>query len=228
MADMGNKPDPVEVPADVEGAEAGKKPKVLKRERKKKKGQRLINEDEYELLQEKSKKADEYYGHYVQARADIDNLRKRGQREREEYVRYANDRLLGEVIPIIENFERALTVAEKVPATHNFAVGVEMILKQLREVLGRYGVEEIFPENGPFDPARHEAADSVETTEHPDHTVLEVLQRGYALNGRVIQPAVVRVAVNPEAPTQGPVQAGQKPVEETGDTASSDEQHDPC
>ncbi len=240
MADTANKPDPVEVPADVEkkeetlAVEDAKKPKVLKREKKrKKKGQRLINEDEYELLQEKSKKADEYYGHYVQARADLDNLRKRGQREREEYVRYANDRLLSEIIPIIENFERALTVAEKVPATHNFAVGVEMILKQLREVLGRYGVEEIFPENGPFDPAKHEAADSVETTEHPDHTVLEVLQRGYALNGRVIQPAVVRVAVNPQAPTkepvqagQEPVQAGQEPVQETGNTASSDEQHD--
>jgi len=188
--------------AEAEKTEPREERKASKREKKKKKGQRLINEDEYEELQEKSKKADEYYGHYVRAMADLENFRKRTQREKEEFVKYANERLLSEVIPVLDNFERAFTAAEKVPATHNFAVGVEMILKQLREVLARYGAEAIVPVGEPFDPAKHKAAESVETTEHPDNTVIEVLQRGYMLNGRVVQPATVRVAVNPQPPDE--------------------------
>ena len=197
--------------------------KRRKRDKRKKKGQRLVNEDEYEELQEKSKKADEYYGHYVQARADLDNVRKRTQRDKEEFIKFANERLLSEIIPVLDNFERAFTAAEKVPATHNFAVGVEMILKQLREILARYGVEEINPAGEPFDPARHEAAESVETTEHADHTVLEVLQRGYLLNGRVVQPAVVRVALNPAAAAEAAshnAQADEAPGEQAGQDAA--------
>jgi len=204
-------PDRAQEPTDIEkpektaeSAEAAEatprdERKAGRREKKKKRGQRLINEDEYEMLQEKSKKADEYYGHYVRAMADLENFRKRTQRDKEEFIKYANERLLSEIIPVLDNFERAFAAAEKVPATHNFAVGVEMILKQLRELLARYGAEEIVPTGERFDPAKHEAAESVETTEHPDKTVIEVLQRGYMLNGRVVQPASVRVAVNPEA-----------------------------
>lgn len=184
--------------AETEGAETREQRKARRRERKKQR-QVLINEDELKELEEKSKKADEYYGHYTRARADLDNFRKRTQREKEGFVKFANEQLLSEVIPIIENFERASSAAEKVPETHNFALGVEMILKQLRDVLARYGAEEIDPAGEPFDPAKHEAAEPVETSEHPDNTVIEVLQRGYMLNGRVVQPAVVRVAVNPEA-----------------------------
>jgi molecular chaperone GrpE len=186
-----------------EAAEAAAEPvrddAKRKRAKKKRPRQVLVDEDRLRELEEQSKKADEHYSDYLRARADLDNARKRMQRDKEEFVKYANERLLGEVIPILDNFERAFAAAEKVPATHNFAVGVEMILKQLREVLARYGVEELHPEGKPFDPAKHEAAESVETTEHPDHTVLDVLQRGYVLNGRVVQPAVVRVAVNPTA-----------------------------
>ncbi len=227
--------DPAKTPADTEkdekietadgaeGAEAENgEPRVetgRKREKKKKRPRQvLIGEDRLHELEEKSKKADEYYAHYVQARADLDNFRKRALREREEFVKFANERLLSEVIPVLENFERAFTAAEKVPATHNFAVGVEMILKQLREVLGRYGVEEIDPAGEPFDPAKHEAAEPVETSEHADNTVLEVLQRGYMLNGRVVQPAVVRVAVNPEAAPQETAEGeGAETVEEAAE-----------
>jgi molecular chaperone GrpE len=191
-------PDPVNKPADAEPNNGGAD-EPRKRDKKKRARQVLVNEDELHLLEEKSKKADEYYGHYVRARADLDNVRKRVQKEKEDFVRYANERLLSEIIPILDNFERAFAAAEKVPATHNFAVGVEMILKQLREALARYGVEELNPAGEPFDPAKHEAAETIETTEHADHTVVDVLQRGYVLNGRVVQPAVVRVAVNPEA-----------------------------
>jgi molecular chaperone GrpE len=152
--------------------------------------------------------------------ADLDNMRKRVQRDKEDFVKFANERLLSEVIPILDNFERAFTSAEKVPATHNFAVGVEMILKQLREVLARYGVEELHPEGEPFDPSKHEAAEPVQTTEHPDNTVIDVLQRGYMLNGRVVQPAVVRVAVNP-----GAAEAQEAPDKEDDDSSLENESH---
>jgi len=203
-----NGPEPVNTPTDAENADAVAPADAVaapsgdeqrRRDKKKRPRQVLVNEDELHLLEEKSKKADEYYGHYVRARADLDNMRKRIERDKADFVKYANERLLSEVIPILDNFERAFAAAEKVPATHNFAVGVEMILKQLREALARYGVEELNPAGEPFDPTKHEAAETIETTAHPDHTVVEVLQRGYVLNGRVVQPAVVRVAVNPQA-----------------------------
>jgi molecular chaperone GrpE len=184
--------------AGAQGADARAQSRAEKRARKKPR-QVLINEDQLKELEERSKKADEYYGHYVRARADLDNFRKRAQREREDFVKFANEQLLSEIIPIMDNFERAFTAAEKVPETHNFALGVEMILKQLRDALARYGAETIDPAGQPFDPAKHHAAEPVPTTEHPDNTVVEVLQRGYLLNGRVVQPALVRVAVNPEA-----------------------------
>ena len=88
----------------------------------------------------------------MRARADLDNFRKRAQREREDFVKFANEQLLSEIIPIMDNFERAFTAAEKVPETHNFALGVEMILKQLRDALARYGAETIDPAGQPFDP----------------------------------------------------------------------------
>lgn len=218
-----NTADPDKTPADTEADEktetaegALRAEKKRKRDKKKKKGPRLVNEDEYEELQEKSKKADEYYAHYVQARADLDNFRKRTQRDKEEFIKFANERLLSEIIPVLDNFERAFTAAEKVPATHNFAVGVEMILKQLREILARYGVEEINPAGESFDPAKHEAAEPVETAEHPDNSVVEVLQRGYVLNGRVVQPAVVRVAVNPDAAAETPPEEARADDEPVG------------
>jgi len=207
-------PESAQTPA-TDAAESSTDRKGRKRDKKKKQAQRLINEEEYSQLTEKSKKADEYYAHYVQSRADLDNFRKRTQRDKQDFVKYANERLLSEIIPIMDNFERALTAAEKVEATHNFAVGVEMILKQLRDVLGRYGVEAIDPTGEPFDPTKHEAAESVETTEHPDHTVLDVLQRGYMLNGRVVQPAVVRVAVNPQTAVQEPAPDSTEAASET-------------
>jgi molecular chaperone GrpE len=224
--------DPAKTPADIdehkaEAAEAAEtepeappEDRRRKRDKKKRPRQVLLGEDRLKELEEKSKKADEYYGHYVRARADLDNLRKRLQRDREDFVKFANERLLSEVIPILDNFERAFTAAEKVPATHNFAVGVEMILKQLREVLARYGVEELHPQGEPFDPAKHEAAEPVETTEHPDNTVLEVLQRGYMLNGRVVQPAVVRVAVNPTT-----AETDETPEPHDDNSASQNESH---
>jgi molecular chaperone GrpE len=207
--------DPADTPADVhkteeaEAAQGAQAPEAqgadgraharAEKHARKKHRQVLVNEDALKELEEKSKKADEYYGHYVRARADLDNFRKRAQRDREDFVKFANEQLLSEIIPIMDNFERAFSAAEKVPETHNFALGVEMILKQLRDVLARYGAETIDPAGQPFDPAKHHAAEPVLTTEHPDNTVVEVLHRGYMLNGRVVQPAVVRVAVNPDA-----------------------------
>jgi molecular chaperone GrpE len=195
-----------EIDAAAEADASGSADTKRRRDKKKRPRQVLVNEERLNELEEKEKKADEYYGHYVRARADMDNLRKRLQRDRDDFVKFANERLLSEVIPILDNFERAFTAAEKVPATHNFALGVEMILKQLRDALARYGVEEINPAGERFDPARHEAAETLETTEHADHTVVDVLQRGYVLNGRVVQPAVVRVAVNPEGAPQEPAE----------------------
>ena len=154
----------------------------------------IIPCDELEKLKEQAQKAQEYHEQYLRQLAELENFRKRKEKERHEYIKYANESLVAEIIPIMDNFELAFSAAEKNPATHNFAVGVEMILGQMKEMLKSYGISEINPEGGKFDPHLHEAVEHVETDEVGEDMVVEVVKKGYMLNDRVIQPASVKVS----------------------------------
>jgi molecular chaperone GrpE len=151
-------------------------------------------------LEQLNSKAAESEEKYLRNMAELENFRKRKEKERLEHLKYANESLIAEIIPIMNNFDLAFSAAEKNPATHNFAIGVEMILKQMQDLFKSYGVTEINPIGGPFDPNFHEAIEHDETDETEGVVVTEVVKKGYKLHERVIQPATVKTAGKEKGP----------------------------
>ncbi len=134
----------------------------------------------------------------VRRQADFDNYRKRIEKERSDDSRRATARVIEGMIPILDGFEHALA-AHKEPAYEVYRKGFALIFKQLLENLGKLGAERIDPAGAAFDPHFHQAVDRVETAEHADGTILQVFQPGYVFHGRVLRPALVRVAVHSDA-----------------------------
>jgi molecular chaperone GrpE len=134
---------------------------------------------------------------YLRARADFENFRKRSEREKGEFVRYAQIAVVRELLPVLDNFERA--IASDTDAAGDFRAGVELIYKQFSDVLEKQGVTVIDQEGVPFDPTIHEAMMREETTEYPSYSIMHVFQKGYMLHDRLIRPAMVKVAVEPES-----------------------------
>ncbi len=133
----------------------------------------------------------------LRRQADFDNYRKRIEKERSEDFRRATARVIEGFIPVIDGFEQALAV-HRDAAYENYRKGFELIYKQLLENVAKLGAERIDPAGKPFDPHLHQAMDRTETTEHEEGTVLQVFQPGYVFHGRVLRPAMVRVAVQPD------------------------------
>jgi len=132
----------------------------------------------------------------LRRQADFDNYRKRIERERSEDSKRTTARLVEALIPIVDGFEHALA-AHREAEYENYRKGFELIYKQLMDNLAKLGVERIDPAGQPFDPHQHQAVDRAESTDEPDGTVLQVFQPGYVFGGRVLRPAMVRVAVHP-------------------------------
>ena len=138
----------------------------------------------------------------LRSRADFDNFRKRTEREKSDYFKYAMSGIMREIVPVLDNFERAL--AADTGVSDDFRKGVELIYKQLLETLQKAGMVEVSAENQLFDPTMHEAVMREERDDVPSHTVLQVLQKGYLLHDRLIRPAMVKVAVGGPEPVQDP------------------------
>jgi molecular chaperone GrpE len=132
----------------------------------------------------------------VRRQADFDNYRKRVERERQEESRRGTGRLLQELLPVLDGFERALAAH---PLLDDYRKGVELIYRVLWDTLSRQGLERLAAEGKSFDPHFHEAIERVETHDHPDGSILQVVQQGYLFDGRVLRPSLVRVAAAPEA-----------------------------
>jgi molecular chaperone GrpE len=132
----------------------------------------------------------------IRHQADFSNYRKRSEKENKEAYQRATARVIEGLIPVVDGFEHALA-AHREAEYESYRKGFELIYKQLLDNLGRLGVERIDPVGKPFDPHLHQAMDREETTEHADGTILEVFQPGYVYHGRVLRPAMVRVAVHP-------------------------------
>lgn len=139
----------------------------------------------------------------IRRQADFENFRKRIERERGEEGRRAIGHFLHDVLPVLDNFERALAAHDD-PAYEEYRRGFELIYRQLWDVLAREGLQRIEAVGQRFDPHLHHALERVETEEHAEGTVLEMLQPGYTYRGKVLRAAIVRVAVPPAA---NPLQA---------------------
>jgi molecular chaperone GrpE len=132
---------------------------------------------------------------YLRKLAEFDNFRKRIERERDEYRRSGVEEMIRELLPVVDNFERALKHAQD--DTGAFLQGIQMIAKQLTDTLERRGVTELNPIGEPFNPELHEAVQRVEDTDYPPGTVAWVMLKGYVVGDRLIRPAMVGVSVEP-------------------------------
>ncbi|HEV8439805.1 MAG TPA: nucleotide exchange factor GrpE [Methylomirabilota bacterium] len=162
-----------------------------------------IPEDEIRRLQEalaaKSREVESLQDKNLRLMAEFDNARKRAAREREDFVRFANESLLRELLPVLDNFDRALQAAKGERSATAVTAGVELIHRELLRVLDKFGVTPFSSVGQPFDPERHEAVARVPSAEHPEMTVIGETARGYTMHGRVLRPALVTVAVPPES-----------------------------
>ena len=131
----------------------------------------------------------------LRRQADFDNYRKRIERERAEDSKRYTARVIEALIPILDGFEHALA-AHREAEYENYRKGFELIYRQLRDNLAKLGVERVEPLGQPFDPHSHQAMDRTETNAAEDGTILQVYQPGYVFHGRVLRPAMVRVAVH--------------------------------
>jgi len=144
----------------------------------------------------KEKEFEEMQQRYLRLAADFENFRRRKQKEAMEIRRTANECLLQDLLPIIDNFERALEAARQ-QMPENIIIGIEMIYRQLCDLLSREGVQPVESVGKPFNIHYQDAFEQVETTEFPDGTVIEEIQKGYLLQDKVLRPALVKVAKNP-------------------------------
>lgn len=135
---------------------------------------------------------------YLRTLADMENLRKRTQRDKEELAKFANENILREILPVIDNLERAVEHAEQAETNDGLFEGVQMTLTQFSQLLNKFGVEPVNAVGQLFDPAYHQAMGQMESDEHPINTVVQQMQKGYQLNSRLLRPAFVMLAKAPE------------------------------
>jgi len=154
-------------------------------------------QSEIELLREqlkaKEEEAKNNYDRFLRQTADLDNFKKRASRDREDAIRFANEALVKELLPVVDNLERAISHAKDGGDGESLVEGVEMILKGLFDALGRHGVVQISANGQPFNPQLHEAMAQVESPGHEPNTVLAEHQKGYLLKDRLLRPALVTV-----------------------------------
>ncbi len=147
----------------------------------------------------RAREAAEAQDRYLRTLAEFENFRRRTGREREEWRRQSQEELLREILPVLDNFDRALAAPPTGDTDRGFRTGVELIHRNFLAALERVGVRPFTAVGQPFDPARHEAVARVERSDVEDHTVVSEALRGYLHHDRVLRPAQVVVAVHPAA-----------------------------
>jgi molecular chaperone GrpE len=130
----------------------------------------------------------------LRRQAEFENFRKRTEKERSEYLQYAAMDMVRDLLPILDDFERALKVEGANP---EYARGIDMIYNRMYETFRKMGLEPIASEGKTFDPNLHQAVERVETKDSPDGTILGEFQRGYMFKGKLLRPTMVKVAVRP-------------------------------
>lgn len=157
--------------------------------------------------------------------ADFENFRRRQAQERENLIKFAGERILERFLDVLDNFERAIEAGRKATDPQDVVKGVEMINRQLFDFLAKEGVQPIEAKGTTFDPNLHEAVIQQDVDDVPDQTVIDEFRRGYQLNGRVLRPAMVRVANNPSMPAV-PAVPSQSPDTTTENTTDEPSQTD--
>jgi len=177
----------------------------LSKESAKKKRKNLVD-DLRKNLDEQKQLAQNNYEKFLRAYAELENYKKRTEKERAENLKYANEELLRDLLPFIDNLHRAIEHAssERNDSPEALAEGVRLTLTELIRILEKYGVESIESVGKPFDPNLHEAMLQVETKDHEPLTIVEEFQKGYRIKDRLLRPARVSVAKRPDVDEERP------------------------
>ncbi|WP_375754835.1 nucleotide exchange factor GrpE [Corallococcus exercitus] len=157
-----------------------------------------------ERLKEAHERAKDFQDRAIRSAADLENYRKRAQKEKEDVQKFGVEKLLKDLLPVVDNLDRALDAAGKSPDFDSFQKGVAMTRKSFEDSLARHGVKGFSAKGQPFDPRLHEAIQQVETAEVPAGHVVYEVTRGFYLNDRLARPAMVVVARAPEVAAAAP------------------------
>ncbi len=149
-------------------------------------------------LELKEQETKSNYDRFLRQAAELENFKKRSARERDEAIRLANEYLIKDLLPVLDNLERAIAHAKGGDGGQPLVEGVEMVLKGFLNVLTRHGVAQVTAVGQPFDPVKHEAMAQMETDKHLPNTVVEEHHKGYLLHDRLLRPALVSIAKAPE------------------------------
>ena len=153
-------------------------------------------------VEEKEKEVKEHHDRLLRVAADFDNYKKRAAREKEDWVKFANEDLIKSILPFVDNLERALNHSEKTEDIQSLIEGIKLTIQQLLKILNKFGVSPIESLGKPFDPTMHEAMLVVETDQQEPNQVVEEFQKGYLLNDRLLRAATVSVSKLPEKVAQ--------------------------
>ncbi|SHG85390.1 molecular chaperone GrpE [Thermosyntropha lipolytica DSM 11003] len=179
--------------------EAGVEIKEVEEEEKKDRETGTEGEETDELarcreeLEAKKAEAQKYYELYLRALAELDNVKKRTAREREEYIKYASLPLMKKLLAVVDDLERALEASFANQDYQSLSKGLEMVVKKVYKIMEEEGVEPIAAVGKPFDPQFHEALAVEENADYPSDTVIEEMRKGYMMHGRIIRPSLVKV-----------------------------------
>jgi len=149
-------------------------------------------------LEQKEKEAKENHDRLLRMAADLENFKKRAAKEKEEWIKFANEDLLKGILPFVDNLERAVSHSEKAADSQGLVDGVKLTVQQLLQTLKQFGVTSFESVGKPFDPTVHEAMLVVETDQQKPNHVMQEFQKGYLLNDRLLRPATVSVSKPPE------------------------------
>jgi len=156
--------------------------------------EKMTKEEIVEAFRDLKEKADRDHDLYLRSMAEVENIKKRAAKDKEEWIKYANENLVKSILPFMDNLDKALAHARDGKSLDALREGVELTLKGLKDSLGKSGVQEVHTSGAPFDPRYHEAVYEKEDDQAPVGTVIQELQKGYTLNGRLIRPAMVVVS----------------------------------
>ena len=148
------------------------------------------------LVQEKDNLSKEYLKHLERLQADFDNYKKRQEKKQKEFIEFANERLINNLLSVIDNLERALDSTKNEKDTKAIKEGINNTLKEFRNILQKEGVKPMQSIGHRFDPYKHEAVMKIETDKHSEDMVTEEFLKGYYIKSKVLRPAMVKVAVS--------------------------------
>ena len=134
---------------------------------------------------------------YLRLAAEFENYKRLAQRDQREQAKFANENILKELLPVIDNLQRAVNFSKSATDCDQLIEGVQLTLKQFIETLSKFGIKQITSIGEPFDPSRHQAVATIPSNDQPEHTIIQEHQPGYLLHDRILRAAMVTVAAAP-------------------------------